>query len=151
MSPVPSTSDAEFLRIERTLPAPRALVYRAFTDPARMMNWFGPHGFSATAIQLEVRVGGAWRGGMRGPDGRELIASGVYREVVPNERLVFTYAWEEDGVRGHETVCQVELSDADQHTLMRFTQGPFPTAADAEGHQGGWTEAFEKLARAVAK
>jgi uncharacterized protein YndB with AHSA1/START domain len=148
MSPA-SANDAEFLHIERILPAPRALVYRAFTDPTRMLQWFGPHGFSATTVQLDVRVGGAWRGGMRGPDGKELIASGQYREVVPNERLVFTYAWEESGVRGHETVCQLELSDAGEHTRMRFTQGRFPSAAQAAGHEGGWSEAFEKLARVV--
>jgi uncharacterized protein YndB with AHSA1/START domain len=148
MSPA-SANDAEFLHIERILPAPRALVYRAFTDPTRMLQWFGPHGFSATTVQLDVRVGGAWRGGMRGPDGKELIASGQYREVVPNERLVFTYAWEESGVRGHETVCQLELSDAGEYTRMRFTQGRFPSAAQAAGHEGGWSEAFEKLARVV--
>jgi uncharacterized protein YndB with AHSA1/START domain len=147
----PSASDAEYLRIERTLPAPRALVYRAFTDPARMLEWFGPHGFTATGVQLDVRVGGAWRGGMRGPDGRELVASGVYREVVANQRLVFTYAWENDGVRGHETVCQLELADAGRQTLLKFSQGPFQTSADALDHQGGWGEAFEKLATAVAQ
>lgn len=147
----PSASDAEYLRIERTLPAPRALVYRAFTDPARMLEWFGPHGFTATGVQLDVRVGGAWRGGMRGPDGRELVASGVYREVVANQRLVFTYAWENDGARGHETVCQLELADAGQQTLLKFSQGPFQTSADAQDHQGGWGEAFEKLAAAVAR
>lgn len=146
-----SAHDAEFLHIERTLPAPRTLVYRAFTDPGRMLEWFGPHGFDATGLQLDVRVGGRWRGGMRGPDGRELIASGVYREVVADQRLVFTYAWEHDGVRGHETVCELELSDAGQQTLLRFSQGPFETAADASDHQSGWGEAFEKLAEAVAK
>jgi uncharacterized protein YndB with AHSA1/START domain len=145
----PRVNDAEFLRIARTLPAPRALVYQAFTDPTRMLKWFGPHGFSATTVQLDVRVGGAWRGGMRGPDGKELIASGAYREVLPNERLVFTYAWETDGVRGHETVCQLDLTDAGNHTHLSFTQGPFQTAEDAQGHQGGWSEAFEKLAQTV--
>lgn len=146
----PSKSDANHLRIERTLPAPRSVVYRAFTDPSRMRQWFGPHGFAATFVELDVRVGGAWRGGMRGPDGEELIASGVYREVVANERLVFTYAWERDGARGFETSCRLELHDEGEHTRLIFVQGAFETPADASGHQGGWSEAFEKLARAVA-
>ena len=146
----PNASSAEHLRIERTLPAPRALVYQAFTEPARMMRWFGPHGFTATTITLDVREGGAWRGGMRGPDGTEQIASGVYREVVPDQRLVFTYAWESAGVRGHETVCQVELSDDGPHTRLVFTQGPFETAESSQNHQAGWAEAFEKLSSAVA-
>src|SRR3954467_10177351 len=102
---LPSANDANHLRIERTLPPPRALVYQAFTEPQRMLQWFGPHGFAATTIELDVRVDGSWRGGMRGPDGEQLIASGTYREVVANERLVFSYAWEKAGVRGHETLC----------------------------------------------
>jgi uncharacterized protein YndB with AHSA1/START domain len=148
--PAPSTKSAEFLHLERTLPAPRSLVYQAFTDPSRMLQWFGPHGFVASGVQLDVRVGGTWRGGMRGPDGRELVASGVYREVVPDQRLVFTYAWENEGVRGHETVCRLELADEGSQTHMTFSQGPFETAANARDHQGGWSEAFEKLLQAVA-
>jgi uncharacterized protein YndB with AHSA1/START domain len=147
----PSANDADHLYIERTLPAPRALVYQAFTDPQRMLHWFGPHGFVATSVELDVRVGGAWRGGMRGPDGKERIASGVYREVMPNERLAFTYAWESDGARGPETLCRVELHDEGRQTRMVFTQGAFETAASADGHRGGWSEAFEKLAQAVSK
>lgn len=147
----PSDHDDKYLRIDRVLPAPRARVYRAFTEPARMMKWFGPHGFEATHVTLELRVDGAWRGGMRGPDGVELIASGVYREIVENERLVFTYAWEEGGGRGHETECRLELSDAGEHTRLIFTQGPFPTRQSADGHEGGWGEAFEKLGKEVSK
>jgi uncharacterized protein YndB with AHSA1/START domain len=147
----PSASDAKHLLIERILPAPRAHVFRAFTEPARMMHWFGPRGFTATQVTLDVRVGGAWRGGMRGPDGVELVASGVYREVVENERLVFTYAWEEQGARGYETVCRLELSDAGEHTRLLFTQGPFQTPESARGHEGGWGEALQKLAEEVSK
>lgn len=147
----PGASDAEHLYIERTLPAPRAQVFQAFTEPARMLRWFGPHGFVGTRLDIDLRVGGAWRGGMRGPDGEELVASGVYREIVPNERLVFTYAWEEGGVRGHETVCHVELSDEGRHTRLTFRQGPFQSRDSAKGHEGGWSQAFEKLAGEVAR
>jgi uncharacterized protein YndB with AHSA1/START domain len=145
----PDQSHANHLRIERALPAPRRIVYRAFTEPARMMRWFGPHGFVATFAELDVRVGGAWRGGMRGPDGKELIASGVYHEVVSDQRLVFSYAWEQDGVRGFETRCTLELRDEAQGTRLTFEQGPFETPAAAVGHRGGWGEAFEKLAQVV--
>lgn len=147
----PSASDAEYLHIERTLPAPRAQVFQAFTEPSRLMRWFGPHGFQATHVQVDLRVGGAWRGGMRGPDGVELVASGVYREIAVNERLVFTYAWEEGGVRGEETVCRVELADEGAHTRLSFSQGPFQARESAQGHQGGWSQAFEKLAREAAR
>jgi uncharacterized protein YndB with AHSA1/START domain len=148
--PVESEIAANHLRIERTLPAPRGAVFRAFTDPARMLKWFGPHGFVATFVQLDVRVGGSWRGGMRGPDGKELVASGVYREIVEGRRLVFTYAWESAGARGFETLCCLELSDDEQSTRLIFTQGPFEAPADALDHRAGWGEAFEKLGQAVA-
>jgi len=150
MLPV-AANDANHLCLERTLPAPRRLVYRAFTEPERMLQWFGPHGFVATAAQLDVRVGGAWRGGMRGPDGKERIASGVYREVIPDELLVFTYAWENEGRRGFETVCRLELQDLSggRQTRMVFRQGPFESSSTADGHQVGGREAFEKLESAV--
>ncbi|RYZ04232.1 MAG: SRPBCC domain-containing protein [Myxococcales bacterium] len=144
-------SDAEHLRIERTLPAPRELVYRAFTEPSRMLRWFGPHGFEATTIDLDLQEGGAWRGGMRGSDGKELIASGVYRQIVPSELLVFTYAWEEEGVRGHETLCRVELHEHGGQTRLVFTQGPFESAEATRSHAGGWGEALEKLESEVRK
>ena len=145
----PSANDDKYLHIERTLPAPRSLVYRAFTEPQRMMRWFGPRDFDATTITLDLREGGAWRGGMRGADGKELLASGVYREIVPEQLLVFTYAWENDGVRGHETVCRLELSDQGEHTRLVFRQGPFETSAASVDHEAGWSEAFDKLPRVV--
>jgi uncharacterized protein YndB with AHSA1/START domain len=145
----PSANDDKYLHIERTLPAPRSLVYRSFTEPQRMMRWFGPRDFDATTITLDLREGGAWRGGMRGPDGKELLASGVYRKIVPDQLLVFTYAWENDGVRGHETVCRLELTDQGQQTRLVFSQGPFETSTDSRDHEAGWSEAFDKLPRAV--
>jgi uncharacterized protein YndB with AHSA1/START domain len=147
----PRSPDDEYLQIERWISAPRALVYQAFTDPSRMMQWFGPRGFTATTVELDVRPGGAWRAGMRGLDGKELVASGVYREVVPNERLVFTYAWEEGAGRGHETECQLQLADENGQTRMTFRQGPFEAKGDREGHAGGWSSAFEKLAEALER
>lgn len=147
----PRVVSDKHLHIERTLPAPRSLVYRAFTEPSRMLRWFGPHGFVSTFVDLDLRVGGAWRGGMRGPDGKELIASGEYREIEPERRLVFTYAWENDGARGFETLCTLELSDVAGGTRLRFTQGVFETAEAARDHEGGWGEAFEKLAAEAGK
>jgi len=138
------TNDRELV-IERIFDAPRALVFQAWTDRAHMMGWFGPRGYHATSCELDVRPGGAWRGCMRSPEGVEHCASGVYREVVPNERLVFTYAWEENGRRGHETEVRITFADHDGKTKMTFRQAPFETVESRDSHHGGWSEAFDKL------
>ena len=76
--------------IRRTFDAPRALVWRAWTDPKMMAQWFGPRMFTTPVCELDVRVGGALRIVMRGPDGSEYPMKGIFTEVVPEERLVFT-------------------------------------------------------------
>jgi uncharacterized protein YndB with AHSA1/START domain len=73
---------------------------------------------------------------------------GVYREIVPNERLVFTHAWDgEDGRPGHETRVTVTLADAPGgKTKMTFRQAAFASKASRDGHEGGWGESFDRLA-----
>jgi uncharacterized protein YndB with AHSA1/START domain len=89
-----TTADRSFT-IVRTFDAPRALVYRAWTDPEQLGRWFPPEGFGAAHCAVEPRVGGAFRVDMRAPDGPPFEGAvfpgpGVIRELVPNERLVFT-------------------------------------------------------------
>jgi uncharacterized protein YndB with AHSA1/START domain len=92
----PSTVAPEerVLVLTRRFEAPRALVYAAWTDAARIARWWGPRGFAVQDCNADVRVGGTWRVATRSPEGEEHNASGVYREVAPPERLAFTMAWE---------------------------------------------------------
>ena len=91
------------LVIERVFKAPPDKVFAAWTDPAILVKWFGPEGFSVPEHSLDVREGGAWRTVMVSPKGEPHTASGVYREIAPPRRLVMTWAWDqEDGKRGHE-------------------------------------------------
>ena len=76
------------LVITRVYDAPRELVFRAWTDPKHMARWWGPKHFTNRVEQMDVRPGGAWRIVMCAPDGSEYPAQGVYREIVPPERLV---------------------------------------------------------------
>src|SRR5262245_9338520 len=100
-----SSSVEHELLITRVFDAPRALVFEAWTDPEHVRHWFGPKHCPATQVTLDVRPGGRWRGCLRDVDtGNFLWLGGVYREVVPPERLVFTFAWEEEGERGLETL-----------------------------------------------
>jgi uncharacterized protein YndB with AHSA1/START domain len=84
---------------------------------------------------------------MRSPDGDDLWLGGVYREIVFPERLVFTHAWDDaSGRRGQETVVTVTFSDEGGGTKMVFRQEGFTSAGERDGHAGGWTECFERLA-----
>jgi uncharacterized protein YndB with AHSA1/START domain len=136
------------LVITRVLDAPRALVYAAWTEPERLLRWWGPHGFTVDAAEVDVRVGGAWRVRMRSPEGEEHTSSGVYRELVPPERLVFTFAWEgcEDGEPGHETLVSLSFAEEGGRTRMTFRQEVFTSVPSRDAHEGGWSEAFERLA-----
>ena len=139
-------SDEVTLRIDRRLAAPRDLVFAAWTEPRHLRRWSAPHGYDVTEAEGELRAGGAWRATMRAPDGTDLRLTGIYREIVPPERLVFTHAWiEDDGRPGPETLVTVTFEAVEGGTLMRFTQTGFVDRADRDGHGGGWTECFERL------
>jgi uncharacterized protein YndB with AHSA1/START domain len=136
----------EVLVITRVFDAPRELVFKLWTDPGHAVNWWGPRDYPATYFDIDVRPGGAWRGCLRSAEtGKELWHGGVFREVVPPYRLVFTFAWDEDGERGFETVVTVEFAEKDGKTLMTFRQAPFPSVKERDGHQGGWTSTFDRL------
>jgi len=135
------------LEIERVFNAPRSLVYAAWTDPVHATKW-APHGMKIIHTEAELRPGGKIRVGMRHVNGAEHWESGVYREVVANERLVFTHAWEDDeGNRGPETLVRVEFEDAGPgRTRMFFRQTGFSSIASRDGHRQGWSESFDDLA-----
>jgi uncharacterized protein YndB with AHSA1/START domain len=76
--------------ISRTFDAPRDLVWKAWTEPQRMAQWWGPNSFTNPVCDLDVRPGGAYRIVMRSPDGADYPLKGVYREVVPPKHLVYT-------------------------------------------------------------
>jgi uncharacterized protein YndB with AHSA1/START domain len=134
------------LTITRTFDAPRALVFKLWTDPKHVRNWWGPRDYPAAHIEMDVRPGGRWRHCLHGTeDGRDLWMGGVFREVVAPERLVFTFAWEEEGERGLETLITVTFAERDGKTLMTFRQTPFQSDGERDGHQGGWTSTFDRL------
>lgn len=136
------------LKLVRVFDAPREAVYRAWTDPQRIVQWWGPEGMHVPEYSFDSRVGGAWRTVMRSKDGTDHICSGVYQEMTPPERLVMTWAWEEDGVRGHETTLTIELraQEADK-TELTLTQEVFASRSSRDGHEGGWTSSFVCLAQ----
>ena len=132
------------LTITRLLDAPRELAFRVWTDPDHLAKWWGPDGFSTTSCTVNLTEGGRWRTCMS--DGEtELWASGVYHEIIPPERLVFSFAWEEEGARGHDTLVTVVLADRDGKTEMTFHQEIFETVEERDNHVDGWQSCFARL------
>ena len=93
----PATESTELV-ISRVVDAPRDLAFKAWTEPEHLDRWQNaPQGFTVTSHQTDLRSGGAYRVCMRSPDGVDHWLQGVYREVVPGERLVFTHTWLDAG------------------------------------------------------
>jgi uncharacterized protein YndB with AHSA1/START domain len=138
------------LRLERLIAAPPERVFALWTEPDQLVKWWGPEGFQLPASALEVRVGGRWRTTMRSPEGRLFTVSGVYRQIVPPNRLVLTWAWDDDnGVRGHETEITVTFERAPGGTRLTLVQQTFATTDARDRHSHGWLSSFVRLAAAA--
>ena len=133
------------LAITRVFDAPRALVWKAWTQSQHMMHWCAPHGYVVTHCEGSLQVGDSWRSCMRSPQGEDLWVGGVYREIVENEKLAFTHVWEESDQPRHETLVTVTFEDEGSKTRMKFRQEHFRSVASRDGHEGGWSESFERL------
>ena len=141
-----SVEDRE-LEITRLIDAPRPLVFRAWTEPEHLARWWGPKGFTTIACQMDIRVGGTYRYGMRSPDGVEYWKRGVYREIVEPERIVFTFAWEDaDGNPGHELLTTVTFAEDGTKTRLTLRQAVFETTARRDDHEAGWTSCLGRFA-----
>jgi uncharacterized protein YndB with AHSA1/START domain len=150
-NPTPQPAD-RVLVITRVFDAPRSLVFEAWTAKEHLDQWCAPHGFTILWSEGELRPGGSWRCCMRSPESVEYRLRGIYREIIKDELLVFTHAWEEDdGKPGPETIVTVRFADEDGKTRLTFEQGPFASVESRDAHKGGWTECLERLAGHMAK
>ncbi len=136
------------LSLVRSFKVAPAKVYRAWTDPQAMSRWFAPSdAFSIPHAEADVRVGGRYRIVMRAPDGEQHDVSGVYREVVPNEKLVFTWAWRSTPER--ESLVTVALRPAGGGTELTLTHEQFFDEEARDKHQHGWAACLGRLASAL--
>jgi uncharacterized protein YndB with AHSA1/START domain len=141
------------LSISRVFDAPRELVWEAFTDPEHAKQWMGPRGFTTTHFEQDARPGGTWRAclhqtsewqGQKYPD---MWQGGVFREIVPPERVVYTFAWEgQAGQPTRETLITITFTELeDDRTQMDFHQEFFDTVGLRDGHNHGWNSTFDRL------
>lgn len=140
------------LTVTRLFDAPRELVFRVWTDPAHAARWWGPKGFTTISCEMDVRPGGAYRACMRSPEGMCYCRRGAYREVVRPERLVFTFAWEDEhGRLGHQTLVTVTFAASAEKTRVTLHQAVFESAELRDSHRAGWSSSIERCAEYVAK
>jgi uncharacterized protein YndB with AHSA1/START domain len=146
-----SSTDAPAARAELVLThvfqAPRELVFAAWTERQHLERWQGaPEGMTVTTEEADVRVGGRFRICMRSPDGAEHWLQGIYREVVPPERLVFTHAWlDRDKRPGIETLVTITFTERGEATELTLRQTGFASGASRDGHRDGWESTLRRL------
>jgi len=133
------------LTLNRRLNAACEKVYAAWADPEKLAQWFGPPSVKPSAVkaEMDVRVGGRYRISFEGGNGEHFEVSGVYREVVPNQRLVFSWAWHSTPER--ESLVTVQLKPDGAGTLLTFHHEQFFDSAARDNHERGWTEILGKL------
>jgi uncharacterized protein YndB with AHSA1/START domain len=141
------------LVIERIFDAPRGLVFKAWTEPERMVRWFGPRGFTTTVLKADFRPGGAYRFHMRSPEGTDHWLQGVYREIVEPVRLVSTFAWAnaEGKATRTETLLTVTFEEHRGKTKLTLHQAVFESVTARDLHNVGWTSSLDRLAEYLAK
>jgi uncharacterized protein YndB with AHSA1/START domain len=139
------------LTIERVFDAPRSLVFKAWTEPEHMARWWGPRGFTSTVLKNELRPGGAYRIHMLGPDG-DHWSQGIYREVVPPERLVMVGSWAD--AHGNptrpETTLTLLFEDLGGKTRLTLHNAVFESVTARDMHNSGWSSALDCLAEYLA-
>ena len=132
--------------------APRACVFKLYTDPNLLPQWWGPGKYTTVVDQMEVRPGGRWRYVQRAADGTEYAFHGVYHAIEAPERLVGTFEFE--GMPGHVLLETATFTEQDGRTTLT-TQSIFQSVADRDGMWGsgmaeGATESMDRLAALLA-
>jgi uncharacterized protein YndB with AHSA1/START domain len=145
-----TAGDGLVLRLKRILPAPRAVVYRALSDPGDLAKWWGPRGFTVPSVDFDPHVGGSYRIAMQPPDGDVFHLTGEFREVDPPARLVYTFRWDPPDPDDRQTVATLSLEDQGERTELLLTQRGFATEKRRALHEDGWTDSFARLEQVLA-
>lgn len=160
-SPSVTTSE-EAIVVTRTFDAPRALVFGAFARPERLKHWWGPKDFTTPAVSVDLRVGGLFHYCMRSPEGRDFWGRGVFREIVPPERLVYVDSFADErgntvdpshyGFEGHprETLVTVTFAERGGRTTVTLRHEIPAGAPGRDGAAEGWSQMLERLAQLLA-
>lgn len=136
------------LTLKRRIKAAPEKVYAAWTEPEKLMQWFGPDGGKVVSAKTDVRVGGGFRIVFHTMDGEQHDVSGIYSEVVRNRKLAFSWAWRTMPER--ESRLTLTFKPDGDATLFTLFHEQFADQAARDGHEQGWNGALDKLERLLA-
>jgi uncharacterized protein YndB with AHSA1/START domain len=142
------TATQPSLTLKRRLKAPPSEAFAAWIDPDKVKRWMGPGEIKVLHAESDPRPGGRYRWVMKSPDGEEHDVSGVYREVIENEKLVFTWAWKSTPER--QSLVTVLLKPDGDGTLLTLTHEQFFDEDARDRHQQGWSRALDKMEQIFA-
>ncbi len=141
---------ADAVVIERWYPAPQALMWRLWTDPAHVVRWFGPEGVSCPNCDVDLRVGGKWAVTMMDPECDSHRAECEYLELDPPRRLVCTWAWVSEDGPGATSRLAIELTPEGDGCRLRLSHTELPEEY-ASKHEGGWLGSLECLSQYIVQ
>jgi len=159
-----SESQGNALTIVRDFDAPRELVWRAWSDPELLKQWWGPKNFTAPVYTADFREGGRYHYCMRSPEGQDYWGVGTYLEIVPMERIVYTDAFADEkgnavpashyGMEGDwadEMLVTLTFEDRNGKTRFTLSHTGLPEGQMRDMTGSGWNESFDKLAEILSK
>lgn len=149
----------KLLIITRLFDAPRELVWKAWTEPGYVMRWWGPEGFTAPVVKIDLRIGGNYLFCMRSPEGRDYWSTGVYHEIVPSKRIVATDNFADEkgnivpsvyygiiGDRSPELKVTVTFGEQKGRTKFTLRHEGFPQGHMNDLAKAGWNQSLDKFA-----
>jgi uncharacterized protein YndB with AHSA1/START domain len=152
------------LVITRIFDAERELMWKVWTEPERLMRWWGPKDFTLPVCQVDFRVGGAYLFCLRSPEGQDFWSTGVYREIVEPERIVYTHSFADEkgnpvpashyempGDWPAETLRTVIFEEHQGKTMLTLLHIGIPAGVMSELAVPGWSESCDKLAESLDK
>lgn len=142
-SAAPSQAVKPSLTLKRRLNAPPERVYAAWTNANHLLKWFGPDAGEVRKVETDVRVGGRYSIHFNTQDGEEHTVGGIYREVVPNEKLAFTWAWITMPER--ESFVTVTIRRDGEGCILTLHHEQFADAEARDRHEWGWNGCLNKL------
>lgn len=156
--PQETVSMSQDIVITRVFDAPLALVWRAWTESEQLMKWWGPEHFTAPVCTIDFRVGGKYHYCMRSPEGQDYWNTGVFLEIVPHQRIVYTDSFADEAGNvvsaasigmgddfPPELTVIVTFAEVDGKTHFSLTQRGMPAGEMAEMTHAGWSQSLDKL------
>lgn len=160
--PVPAKK--QDLVIEREFNFKPELVWKAWTEPELLKQWWGPEGYTAPAISLDFRVGGKYLFCMRSPEGKDYWSTGVFREIIPMSKIVYTDSFSDANgnvVPGtyygmgedfpSELLVTLTFQEVDGMTRFTLKHSELPVREQFEDAQSGWNASLDKLAKIFSR